>query len=191
MKRIFKCNTYMALAVLTAVSFGACTDEYEYDGASKGNSTGFYLIQPTDNELQFKASDEKTFPISVHRADSTEAATVTLASSDSDFSVPSSVSFAAGEGTKTVDVTFTAGMGTHNVTFSVPEDVAFVAGAPSVTYSVIVLGHQYLATLSSGFLANVFSYSNPIEVEIDQLGENSYRILMAHSSVKQTSSTLT
>lgn len=177
MKKIFKL-TLVSFAVLTAVSFSACTDEYEYDGGSTGNKTGYYLVQPDNAELSFKASDEKTFPLAVHRADSTAAGTVTLTSSNADFSVPSTVDFAAGEGTKTVNVTFTAGMGSHDVTFSVPQEQAFVAGAYSVAYTVVVLGHQYLATLTSGALASLFNYSSPVEdVEIDQIGEGTYRIM--------------
>lgn len=102
---------YSALALL-AFSFGSCTKDVDYDPASPQTNAQVFFSDDaaTDYDLQ---EDQNSISIEVTRANTTGSVTVDLTSSavvgdnETDiFNVPSSVTFADGENTATIPVTF-------------------------------------------------------------------------------------
>ncbi len=106
MNKIIKSGLMLFGAVL---AFSACTDDYEYDGFAKvaGNQVYFDKNKAvSDIELDVEAT---SFPITLGRAVSTEAITVPLSVTKPDnsiFTIPTQASFAAGESTTTINVTY-------------------------------------------------------------------------------------
>ena len=80
---------------------------------------------------------EQKLTIKVGRPDSTQAATIALSADNSKFKVPSTISFAAGEGTKSVDVTFDMETGTsEGVCIAVAPENAYQYGVDSLKLSI-------------------------------------------------------
>lgn len=103
-------NLRLTLIALAGLLLAACTDDYEYEGASPvdANVAGLYFTTSSEEEeLEPESSTIKE--ITVSRQDSTEAASYKLTvveNTDNAFVVPETVSFAAGQSKSTVDVDF-------------------------------------------------------------------------------------
>lgn len=124
------------LAVFVAATLSACSDSYEYEPASLSTKNASIKADGKTSLTVVKPSD-KTFNILVQRIDSTQAEEVKLESSNSKFSVPATVSFAANEGTKKVTVTYNvAGGSTESATISVAADQAYEYRTTSLVYQV-------------------------------------------------------
>lgn len=106
MKRIFKL-TYAALVAVLAVAVSSCTKDYDYDAVSvSGQQVYFSNESPSTIELSATSS---TYEIPIMRIDTTEAITVPLAVTIPDganYTVPSEVSFAAGQKEASIAVTY-------------------------------------------------------------------------------------
>ena len=113
MNKFFK-YTFIALLGVLTLGLSSCTDEYEYTPTSKTELGGnAYLVSEGSTAISFLPSAEQSFTFQVSRVDSTEAQTVSLSSSNEKFTVPATVSFAAGQKTAEVKVSFNIATGTY------------------------------------------------------------------------------
>ena len=112
MNKFFK-YTFIALLGVLTLGLSSCTDEYEYTPTSKTELGGnAFLVSEGSTAKSFLPEAEQSFTFKVSRIDSTEAQTVGLSSSNDKFTVPATVSFAAGQGTAEVKVNFDIAAGT-------------------------------------------------------------------------------
>ena len=106
MKNLFK-YTFVALAGLMGMVFSACTNDYTYDPATVSGSQVYFSDQlPTIQEISTKAS---SFEVEVLRVDTKDAISVPLTVNKPDnsiFTIPSSVSFAAGQASAIIPVSY-------------------------------------------------------------------------------------
>ena len=124
------------LVAFAAATLSACSDSYEYEGASLSTKNAA-IKADGKTSLTVVNPSENSFDIVVQRIDSTQAGDVKLESSNSKFSVPATVSFAANEGTKKVTVTYNvAGGSTESATISVAADQAYEYRVTSLVYQV-------------------------------------------------------
>ena len=151
MNRIFKNGYAVALATL-ALAFTACTDEYEYDPASPDTGSAGAYISADETTLIFTEKsnyeDEGEVPMltfTVNRHDTDEAKTYRLYSSDESVQIPSEVSFAAGEQSKTftVNIDITPGTIEKKIVIGVEDDDAYMYGAHSLTFNVSLCKRVY------------------------------------------------
>ena len=104
MNKFFK-YTFIALLGVLTLGLSSCTDEYEYTPTSKTELGGnAFLVSEGSTAISYLPTAEQSFTFKVSRVDSTEAQTVGLSSSNEKFTVPATVSFAAGQ--KTAEVRF-------------------------------------------------------------------------------------
>ena len=130
MNKIIK-SALMLLGTVLAIS--SCTSEYEYDGFAKvsGNQVYFYKDQPSTVEISTEAT---SFPITLGRAVTTEAITVPLYVSkpeNSIFTIPTQASFAAGEATTTINVTYNP----DDIVYGNYEDITIGLSGDSAAYT--------------------------------------------------------
>lgn len=106
MKRIFKL-AYAAFVAVFAVAVSSCTNDYDYDAVTvSGQQVYFSNELPSSVELSATSS---TVEVPILRIDSTEAITVPLSVTipeGANYSVPSEVSFAAGQKEASIPVTY-------------------------------------------------------------------------------------
>ena len=95
MNKIFK-SAFVALVALIGLTMTSCVNKYDYDAATASGEQVYF-----DNSTSKVAlsKDATSFTVPVLRVATTEAATIALTSTDESgiFTIPSSVSFAAGE----------------------------------------------------------------------------------------------
>ena len=155
-----KLNKFFALATLAVTTLFAtsCSDGYEYEPAVMDSGAFMYTDATTK---VYSPSDDLVINLTVARTDASGAATVTLVSDNPSFQA-SSVSFNAGEESKTVQIPFTMEVGTtEQVTISIPEGTT-QWGYNSLTFNITLdyvwnkLGTgQWLDGFWYGFWANV------------------------------------
>lgn len=136
MNRILKLWQPAILAAL-ALSFNACTEEYDYIPETNIDLQGAYILTD-ETTLILGEDDAQQLQFTVARHDSTEAATYKLYTTNSSINIPTEVSFAANEGTKhfTVDFDFPIGTIEEDVTIGVEENDTYMYGAHSQTYTI-------------------------------------------------------
>lgn len=139
MNRIFKNGYAVALATL-ALAFTACTDEYEYDPAAPETGAAGAYISADETTIIFTEDEVPTITFTVERRDTEEAKSYRLYSSDEGVQIPSEVSFAAGEESKTLTVNLTLPAGTigKEIVIGVNDEDAYVYGSKSMTFNVSV-----------------------------------------------------
>ena len=119
MKNLFK-YTFVALAGLMGMVFSACTNDYTYDPATVSGSQVYFSDQlPAIHEISTKAS---SFEVEVLRVDTKDAISVPLTVTKPDnsiFTIPSSVSFAAGQASAKISI----GYDPANVEYGNYEDI--------------------------------------------------------------------
>lgn len=116
MNKFFK-YTFIALLGVLTLGLSSCTDEYEYTPTSKTELGGnAFLVSEGSTAISYLPTAEQSFTFKVSRVDSTEAQTVGLSSSNEKFTVPATVSFAAGQKTAEVKVSFDIATGTSEKT---------------------------------------------------------------------------
>lgn len=130
MNKIIKSGLMLLGAVL---AFSSCTSDYEYDGFAKvsGNQVYFDKNAPSTVELSTQAS---SFPITLGRAVTTEAITVPLTVTqpeNSIFTIPKQASFAAGEATTTINVTYNP----DDIVYGNYEDITISLAGDSAAYT--------------------------------------------------------
>ena len=165
----YSCFAIMAFAAMT---FTACTEDYDYDPYANVENSGFYFTEAEDRAL-FYPEDAKSITIELNRAESEskEAATVQLSSDSKAVTLPSEVSFAAGESKKEVTVQVTSEPGIYDVDITIANDKDKFAYGP-VTYSqrIIVCGEE----LSGSFTSEL--YGEGWDVTVYKLGNDGYSI---------------
>lgn len=168
MKKSFK---YILAAFVAVIGLGlsSCTDDYDYDPASKTDQGGNAFLQAEGETTRgYLPTAEEKFSFDVVRQDSTQAETVNLSSSNSKFNVPASVSFAAGQKKATVDVTFDIANGTTESTTIAITGNNFYYGPQQLTYT-ITRYNLFKATYVNG----VTETTNE-NVDIYQIGDGEF-----------------
>lgn len=142
MKRIAK-YWHLCLTAAFVMGFSACTEEYEYDPTTDTDNQGAYIVPDNpDNtgliSIVITEDQEQSFTFSVARPDNTQAATYSLYSSDESVTIPSEVSFAAGESIKQLTATFDVPAGTvaKRITIGVSDENAYEYGRHTQTYAI-------------------------------------------------------
>lgn len=134
MKKIFK-YAYVALAGMMVVSLVSCVDKYDYDGAGEQDPGAFISADAT--QLKYAAEDAQILNFTLQRTNSEAAEDIALTCDNSNFQVPSSVNFAAGETKKTVAVPFSIlGGTTEEVTITVAPQSATVYGVGEMKFTI-------------------------------------------------------
>ena len=129
-----KKKTLMALAA--AMGLAACVDEYKYEPVA-ANNNGIYL-KANKAEYVLTESEEGKIEFSVHRHDTINANTYAIKSNDEMVKLPSSVSFAAGQKSQTLEADVDIPVGTlgKKVVISVAPDDAYLYGAQEVAFTL-------------------------------------------------------
>ena len=170
MNKIFKYAFIALLGVLT-LGLSSCTEEYEYTPASTTDLGGnAFLVSEGSTAISYLPTAEQSFTFKVSRVDSTEAQTVALSSSNSKFSVPATVSFAAGQATTEVKVSFDIATGsTENTTIAIADAEKYYYAATSLDYTIT----RYQA-YSGTYVANGLGFE--IQTPCYQIGAGKFMI---------------
>lgn len=137
MNKIIKYWQLCIMAVLS-VAFTACTEEYEYDPTTDTTGYGAYMDASTQTSIILKEDDPQQLSFTVLRHDTTSAATYKLYTDYEDIDIPESVSFNAGEKSKTITATFNVPSGTvqKQVVIGIAGEDAYTYGANSLTFII-------------------------------------------------------
>ncbi|MCH5311667.1 MAG: hypothetical protein J1E57_06905 [Prevotella sp.] len=172
MKNIIK-FAYASLASLLAVTFVSCTDSFDYEGPGEQDPGAF--INAVATTLTYAAEDEQVLTFTLQRTNFDTAESISLIGDNSNFQVPTSVSFDAGEEKKFVNVPFNIKGGTtEKLTISVAPESATVYGNGSLTFTITRdfvwtnIGTGYWV---DGIVASLFGVdaSIPYVVEIEKI----------------------
>ena len=118
------------------MTFSACSDDEWAPGAEQTEGARAYLYADASS-YTFLPDDEQAVTFHVARADASTDATVGLSVDAEGFTVPASVSFAAGEDIKDVQVTFDIPIGSSTTaTVSISEGDSYVYGASQLTLNI-------------------------------------------------------
>lgn len=171
MNKLMKYSCF-AIMALSALTFTACTEDYDYDPYTNVENSGFYFTEASDRAL-FYPEDNKSITVEVCRAESEskEAATVQLSTSSNLVTLPSKVSFAAGESKKEVTIPVANTPGIHDVDITIANEKDKFAYGP-VTYSqrIIVCGEELTGTFTSELRESSWN------VTVYKLGNDGYDI---------------
>lgn len=170
MNRVFN-YIYAVLFTFLAIGLNSCTDDYEYEPASATNLGGnAYLASAGSTSKAYLPTEEQSFTFYVSRIDSTQAGDVTLASSNSKFTVPATVSFAAGQKTAEVTVNFNIATGSSETTrISIADADKFYYGATVLDYTITRYQEYHGVYVSYGL-------GFEIETPCYQMGAGQYMI---------------
>lgn len=170
MNKFFK-YTFIALLGVLTLGLSSCTDEYDYSPASKTELGGnAFLVSEGSTALSYLPTAEQSFTFQVSRVDSTEAQTVTLSSSNEKFAVPASVSFAAGQKTAEVKVTFNIATGTtENTRIAIADADKYYYAATVLDYAIT----RYQA-YSGTYIANGLGFE--LQTPCYQIGAGQFMI---------------
>lgn len=175
MNKFFK-YTFIALLGVLTLGLSSCTDEYEYTPTSKTELGGnAYLVSEGSTAISFLPSAEQSFTFQVSRVDSTEAQTVGLSSSNEKFTVPATVSFAAGQKTAEVKVSFNIATGTSEKTRIAITDAEKYYYAATVLDYTITRYQAYSGTYVAS-LASASGHGFEIQTPCYQIGAGKFMI---------------
>lgn len=122
MNKIFR---YSLMLLMSVVAFASCTEDYEYTGATaEGEQVYFKTTLGSTYEL---TKNDKSVEIPVNRINSKGAVTLPItvtAPENSEYTVPTEVTFADGETTANLVVTFDA----SNMTYGQSETITVALG---------------------------------------------------------------
>lgn len=158
MKNIFRKYSLVAMAAFAALALGSCAADDE-DFTPGAIDSGAYLYT-NSNEQTFTPDNEEVLKLNVGRMDTTTAATYNLSSDNPTFPVPSTVSFAAGESSKEIDIPFTMEIGTtQTVTFALPSEQGSGYGEDTLTVTV-TRDYNWVSAGEGTFVDNTFTGSS-------------------------------
>lgn len=135
MKKI-KNLLYMVLAggVFTLTS---CSDDIEREPSPIPTDGAQAYIYMDKTDLTYTPSEDQVFTLKVARQKTDAAATVHLSTDATDITVPATVDFAAGEGSKDVKIAFNLELGKSGTyTITVADADAYVYGNNKVTVNI-------------------------------------------------------
>lgn len=155
MKKLIRYSTFAfmaAVALLTA----SCTEEYEYDQPEAVKDNSKVTLAAESQSYTFSSDDAtQTIEFTVNRAKTDAAETVKLYSDNDKLSVPSEVSFAAGESSKTVQGTSSISQGeTILAIVSVDEESANLYGDYKLDFTIF-RDYNY-TSLGTGIVSSNF-----------------------------------
>lgn len=134
MKNIKK-YAYVVLAGVMAMAATSCKDTYDYEGPGAQDPGAFLSVDATS--IKYSAEDAQILKFTLMRTNSDAAENISLTCDNPKFQVPTSVSFAAGESKKVVEVPFAiTGGTTEEVTIAVAEESATVYGISNVKFTI-------------------------------------------------------
>lgn len=178
---------YIALIALVAGTFGACTTSGEFEAGPQAEGPQVSFAANNPRSIEFTGSEgEGTQKLTLTRVDSKEALTVFILAeiekgAESFFTIPETISFAAGEDTAqlayTVDQSKFENDKTYSVKFYLEEEISTPYGYSewALTYA---LNPWELMTDSKGnnakakfrgndLLTGVFNINPEIEIDVD------------------------
>ena len=128
----------LCLMAILAMAFSACTEEYEYDPTTDTATTGAYMEATTETSIILTEDDAQQLSFTVLRHDSTTAATYKLYTDYDEMDIPETVSFTAGEKSKTITASFNVPSGTvqKKIVIGIDSADAYTYGAHSLTFIV-------------------------------------------------------
>lgn len=127
---------------LTALAGGlftlaACSDEIVREPSPVPTEGVQAYLYADATSLTYLPDDKQSFILNVVRQNTEEAATVHLIAEGDDFTVPSTVNFAAGEDKKEVEVNFDIAIGTSStVKISIPEEETYIYANSQLSLNV-------------------------------------------------------
>ncbi len=153
MKKIFK-YSLMLLCTIISIGMTSCTDSYDYDPAAQENKGAFLIANTTS--YMFTPGEAQEFEVTIQRRDTIEAGVVNLTSDNAKFNVPTQVSFAANEKTKTFTVTSNLDSGSEEtVNIGIAEGDGYSYGANTITFNVTT-PKKYVGTFTSAIFEDVW-----------------------------------
>ncbi len=173
------------MVVATLLAFTACSDDDDYTPGTNPAGEGYYFPSTAGSSIELSVS-ETSFNIEVCRAKTEDAAsaqiTATVMFDDEDasslFTIPSSVSFGAGEGSATLTIGYDPDAieyNTYTFTLSV-EGTGETTPYGDATYTFTAAASQPWVSLGMGyytddFITTFWALDNiPEEVEIQENG---------------------
>lgn len=167
MKKIFK-YSLMLLCAIMAIGMTSCTDSYDYDPAAPENKGAFLIANTTS--YMFTPGEAQEFDVTVQRRDTVEAGVVNLTSDNTKFNVPSQVSFAANEKSKTIKVTSNLESGSNEtVNIGIAEGEGYSYGSNAITFTIMT-PKKYVGTFNSAAMGDAW------EQEVYELGNGKYML---------------
>lgn len=135
MKKIIYSISSVLMFVVTALSLSACSAGEE-DYTPGAPDAGFYL-HTAATELTLTPTQTQELTVVVGRTESAQAETLTLHSDNPTFTVPSTVSFEAGESAKTLTIPFNIEIGqSADLVLAVSSEQATTYGADTLKFHV-------------------------------------------------------
>lgn len=127
----------LCLMAILAMAFSACTEEYEYDPTTDTATTGAYM-ETTNTSIILTEDEAQQFSFIVSRHDSTTATTYKLYTDNDKVEIPETVSFAAGEKSKTITASLNVPLGTvqKKIVIGIDSADTYTYGAHSLTFIV-------------------------------------------------------
>lgn len=127
----------LCLMAILAMAFSACTEEYEYDPTTDTATTGAYM-ETINTSIILTEDEAQQFSFIVSRHDSTTATTYKLYTDNDKVEIPETVSFAAGEKSKTITAKLNFPVATiqKKVVIGIDSADAYTYGAHSLTFIV-------------------------------------------------------
>lgn len=189
MNKIFNYCTMLILSVLTLV-LGSCTEEFEYSTAKvEGEQVYFSNALPSTQNL---SNTESSFAVQLNRVKTSDELTVNLTLSDASgiYSMPSSVTFAQGDSTATINISYDPSKleydVMHDLTIAIADanyttpygnsSYSFSAGMPS-PYVSLGVGRFENNTLVKGYAE--------VEIKQNQLNPNEFRIMHPYDEIAE------
>lgn len=170
MKNLFK---YTFATLIGVLAMASCTNEYEYEPAPADNMGGNGYVKASEDgtTFLFTPDDEQNITFVVGRIDSTQAGSVSLTSDNGKVNVPATVSFAAGEGTKTVTATCNIEIGgNEKATVSVGDSDAFIYAQNAVTFSI-----QVFPVIEINYVFGLYG-TDVYPWKVYDMGDGNYRL---------------
>lgn len=189
MNKIFNYCTMLLLSVLT-LALGSCTEEFEYSAAKvEGAQVYFSNTLPSTQNL---SNTESSFSIQLNRVMTSDELTVNLTLSDASglYSIPSSVTFAQGDSTATIKVSYDP----SKLEYEVMNDVTIAIADADYTTPYGNSSYSFRAGMPSPYVSlglgkfeNNYLISGYAEVEImqNQLNPNEFRIMHPYDDIAE------
>lgn len=191
MNKIFK---GVMLSLLAMAGLASCGDDYDYTAATA--PTGAQVFFPVSNETSYtlvKSDETQVINIPIQRANNSEAISVglqlTVAQNADVFSIPSQVSFAAGESTAIVPLSYnssTLEYDTSDTLLISIADNSYTTDYGVTTYKCIVSLPSPMKLLGTGKWTDYYMFEvEDVDVEIyqNELNPNVFRVMLNYEDV--------
>ncbi|MBP3228980.1 MAG: hypothetical protein J6M53_09410 [Bacteroidaceae bacterium] len=182
MKQLLK---YACTLVATALVLASCTDEFDYTPASY---EGAYIISDQSSVTFTPADATQQFTVKIVRPNGGAAETIAIESDNDAFTVPTSVTFEAGQTEAEITVTCDLVAGQQEtLTLSIPDDACdlnWFSGSYSIKVKCEYLWEEAgSATLHSELLIDGFGLApRPGVAVMHATGTNLYKLVGPYTS---------